>query len=336
MKTIVIFLSLSLAGSSLFLLGCSKSTKSGPAANSNSPEAANASGGTASSGPTDLKVKWQTGKVYDMVMDLKQSTDINVPDHPAHTELKLSQELHYSPLADPDSGGQKVEVKFENQKIDVIQNGQDVLNYDSSANTPIQPNSPVAPVAAAMHAMVDVPLDYTVGTDGTVQKIDGLDTLTNRIAAAVPNQQQRLALSQLFDQETLKQYCSFSQSLPDHPVDVGDSWSSSRDINSQAGLMTIDATYTFKNWEQRDGHNCVHFLINGDIKTKTANAATIGAVVKIQKGTINGEAWFDPDLGMFVDSDSDQDLTLDITTRTMSLNEHLKQNVELSLLGIDP
>jgi hypothetical protein len=80
----------------------------------------------------------------------------------------------------------------------------------------------------------------------------------------------------------------------------------------------------------------VHFLINGDIKTKTANAAMIGAVVKIQKGTINGEAWFDPDLGMFVDSDSDQDLTLDITTRTMSLNEHLKQNVELSLLGIDP
>jgi hypothetical protein len=332
----VIVLSLSLAGGSLFLLGCSKSANSGPAANNNSPEAASANGGATASGPTELKIKWQAGKVYDMVMNLKQSTDVNVPGQPVQTELTLSQELHYSPLADADSGGQRVEVKFENQKIDIIQNSQDVLNYDSGGTTPVQPKSPAAPVAAAIHAMMDVPLDYTLGADGTVEKIDGLDTLTNRMITAVPNQQQRMALSQMFDQNTLKQYCSFSQSLPDHPVEVGDTWSSSHDINSQAGLMTIDGTYTFKDWEQRDGHNCVHFLINGDIKTKTTSAATIGAVVKIQKGIINGEAWFDPDLGMFVESDSDQDMTLDITTRSMALTEHLKQNVELSLMGIDP
>lgn len=333
MKTFMMTL---LMGGLLFQLGCSKSQKTGPAADNNSPEASSANGGAAAAGPADLKIKWQKGKEYDMAMTLKQSTDIDVPNHPVHQELKLTQGLHYSPLTDPDSGGQKVELKFDSQQIDIIQNGQDVLSYDSTGKTPVSPNSPAAPVAAAMRAMLDVPLDYTIAADGTVQKIDGLDSLSNRITAALPDQRQRVSLQQLFDTDTLKQYCSFSLSMPGHPVALGDSWSSSHDINSQVGLMTLDTTYTFKNWEQHDDHNCVHLLITGDIKTKSTSASTIGAVVNIKKGTINGEAWFDPDLGMFVDTDTAQDMTLAITTRTMQLSEHLKQNVEMSLVSVDP
>lgn len=134
----------------------------------------------------------------------------------------------------------------------------------------------------------------------------------------------------------MKQYGDFSRALPDHPVSVGDSWTSSQDITSPAGVATIDGTYTFKDWEQHSGHNCVHILVNGDIKTKSANAASIGAVVKITKGAINGDAWFDPDLGMFVDSNTDQDMTLDIATRQADITEHMKQNVEMSLLNVNP
>jgi hypothetical protein len=80
----------------------------------------------------------------------------------------------------------------------------------------------------------------------------------------------------------------------------------------------------------------VHLLLNGNIKTKTASAATIGAVVKIGKGAINGEAWFAPDLGMVVDLKNDQDLTLNITTRTMNLTENMKVKMETSLLSVSP
>jgi Family of unknown function (DUF6263) len=331
MKAIIMTL---LMGGLLFQLGCSKSQKSGAVANNNTSAASNASGGA--SGPADLKIKWQSGKVYDMAMTLKQSMDLDVPNQPVHQELNLSQGLHYSPLADSDSAGQKVELKFESQNIEMTQNGQEVLNYDSTGTTPVQPDSPAAPVAAAMHAMLGVPLDFTMAADGTVEKIDGLDTLSNRITAALPSQRQRLSLQQLFDADTLKQYCSFSQVMPGHPVNVGDSWSSSHDINTQVGLMTVDATYTFKDWEQHDGHNCVHLLITGDIKTKTTTASTIGAVVNIKKGILSGDAWFDPDLGMFVESNTAQDMTFDIKTRNMQLTQHLKQNVAMSLVSVGP
>jgi hypothetical protein len=334
-KTVIL-----LASSSLILLGCSKSNQSAPGANnnnsSNSPAASSAGGGSVAAGPTELKLKWQTGKVYDMDMDLNQSSDIDYPGHPIHQELKLTQGLTYSPLKDLDNGGHQVELKFTRQNIDLTQNGKDIVSYDSTQKTPIQPGSPAAPVAAAMGAMLDAPLDYTFGPDGKVQKIDGIDSLTSKIAAAVPDQRQRASLQQLYDEDTMKQYGEFSQALPDHPVNVGDTWSSSQDVTSPAGVATVDGTYTFKDWEQHDGHNCAHILVNGDIKTKSANAAAIGAVVKIEKGTINGDTWFDPDLGMFVDSKTGQDMTLDITTRETSFTEHMKQNVGMSLVNVNP
>lgn len=333
MKKIIVLLSVAVAGSSLCLLGCSKAKNSPMAGNSTTSDA---NGGSAAAGPTDLRIKWQAGKEYDMEMNLKQATDLNVPGQPVHTDLKLTQGLHYSPLKDLDNGGHQVEMEFDRENVDVSQNGKEVLSYDSTQKTPIAPNSPAAPVAAVMQAMLGVPLDYTFAADGTIQKIDGLESLASRIAAAVPDQRQRVSLAQLFDQDTLRQYGSFSRSLPDHPVRVGDNWSSSDDINSPAGVMTADSTYMFKNWEEHDGHHCVHLLINGDIKTKTASASAIGAVVKIQKGVVKGDAWFDPDLGMFVEINTDQDLKLNITTRSMALTERLKQNVEMSLLGVSP
>jgi len=335
MKKLIIPLALSLAGS-VFLAGCSKSGNSGAAGGStNSSAAANAGGSSAPAGPVDLKIKWQIGKRYDMMMDLNQTTDINVPGQPVHQELKLTQGLDYSPLKELDNGGHQVRLQFASQTIDINQNGKDVLSYDSNQSTPIETNGPVGAVAAAMHAMVGAPLDFTFAADGTVESIDGIDALSNSIAAAVPNERQRLQVQQLYDEDTLKQYGAFAQSLPNHPVNVGDSWSESHDINNPAGVMTINSNYTFKNWEQHNGHNCVHLVITGDIKTKTASASMIGAVIKIKSGSISGDAWFDPDLGMFIDINSDQDTTLDITTRQMALTQEMKQNVDLSLQGIN-
>lgn len=337
MKKIVVFVTATIAFGLLLLPGCSKSNKTAPTVNNDTSMAASTTnGGSATAGPVDLKIKWQTGKKYDMEMDLNQVTDINVPGQPIHQELKLTQVLNYAPVKDLDNGGHQVELEFNRQNFDLSQNGKEILNYDSSQKTPTQPDSPAAPVAAAMQAMLGVPIDYTFAADGSVEKIEGIDSLTSRITAAVPDQRQRVSLQQLFDEDTLKQYGTFSKSLPDHPVNIGDSWSSSEDINTPTGVLTVDSTFTFKDWQQHNDHNCVHFLMTGDIKSKTASAAMVGAVVKVQKGIINGEFWFDPELGMFVDGDNKQDMTLNIATRGATFTEDMKQNVEMSLLSVDP
>jgi hypothetical protein len=325
MRSMAVLLALCLAGSSPLLSGCSKSKSSGGSAGSNA---------NGSSAPVTLKIKWQIGKRYDMEMDLNQASDLTVPNRPIHQILKLTQGLHYSPLTNLDNGGSQVQVEFDSQNLSFTQNGRELVSYDSSDSTPVPTNGAAAPAAAVMHAMLNVPLVYNFGADGKLEKIDGIDSLTSRINAAMPNQQQRMQLGQLFDPGTLKRYGQFSEGLPDHPVSVGDSWSWSQDIDNATGVMTVDATCTFQDWEQHNGHNCVHLLVTGDIKTKTASAAMTGAMVTVKKGTINGENWFDPDLGMYVDVNSDQDIAMNIKTQTMALTDHLKQNVRLSLVDV--
>lgn len=336
MKKTVFVITLCLAAVALLAPGCSKPKKAGPSANNNGAGGSSVNGGSAANGATDLKLKWQTGKRYDMEMDLNQSSDTDIPDRPAtRTDIKLTQGMHYSLLKNLPNGGIQLEVEFDRQNFSLSQGDKEIINYDSTQKTPIDPNSPAAPVGKAMQAMLDVPLDYTIAADGTVQTIDGTNELMDRIKSAVPNARTRMSLDQLYDHDTLKRYCDFAQSLPDHPVSPGDSWTSSQDINNPVGVITVDATYTLKNFEQHNGHNCAHIAITGDIKTKSTSAANVGAVVTVKKGTITGEAWFDADLGMFVDIKSDQDITLDIKTRNMALTQHMKQNVDMSLVDVN-
>jgi Family of unknown function (DUF6263) len=327
MRIIALLLGLCLAGSSLFVAGCSKSKSS-------NSSASNSNGGSAP-GATALKIKWQTGKQFDMQMNLNQASDIAVPNQPIHQELKLSQSLQYSPLKELDNGGHEVKLEFQSQNMNFTQNGQQLVSYDSSDNTADETNRTTKAVAAVVQAMLGTPLVYTIAADGTVEKIDGIDDMMRRITTAMPDQQQRMQLQQMFDEDTLKRYGELARGLPDHPVSPGDTWTSSQDINNQTGVMTVDTSYTFKGMEQHNGHNCAHLLITGDIKTKTASAAQTGVMVTVKKGTINGDSWFDPELGMFVDINSDQDLTMNIQTRTMTLTDRMKQNVNLSLVDVN-
>src|SRR5215469_14356985 len=130
MKTNVILLTVTVAASSLILLGCSKSNKPGSVVNTNNPSAAAA-------GPTDLKLKWQVGKRYDMQMNLNQSTDINVPGRPTGQELKLTQGFHYSPLKDLGNGRNQVRMEFDQQIFSLSQGGKEVLSFDSTQKAPI-------------------------------------------------------------------------------------------------------------------------------------------------------------------------------------------------------
>ena len=327
MKNITFLFSLALAAGSLAFVGCSKSGSSNNSSGSG--------GSSASSTPVDLKLKWEIGKHYDMAMNLDQQMDYNVPGRPVHQGLKLTQGFQYLPLKDLDNGGHQVQLEFNRQNMDVNQNGKDVLNYDTSQSAPVETNGPAGMVAAAMHAMLGVPLTFTFAADGTVEKIDGTESMASAIGTAVPNQRVRMQLGQLYDEDTLKEYGAFAQSLPNHPVKVGDTWSESHDMNSPAGVLTVDSSFTFKNLEQHNGHNCAHIVFTGDIKTKSATASQTGAVVNIKKGTLDGESWFDPDLGMFVDINSGQDITLDITTRQIALTQHIKRNADISLQGVN-
>ncbi len=329
MKKIITLISLAtVAGGMLLSSGCSKPKK--PAVASGSSADSNAA--AASDRPVDMKIKWVVGKKYAMRMEFTQGTETKVPNQsePVKQEVKMTQDFNLSALKQLDNGGWELQLQFENQTMDVTQGGHSVLSFDSNENPAQETNNPIAPV---LRAMIGAKLQYFTDAVGKVEKMDGADDLMKRIAAT-GKPQQRAMFQQMFSEDTLKRYGSFSDAMPNRPVNVGDSWSTKNDIVSTIGTLTIDMKYTFKDWEQHGDRQCAHIEAAGDISSKSVSAANVGAAVEIEKGNVSGDMWFDPELGMIVDFNSDQKMSLKVTTRQQTVTPQLTQKIRLSLVDV--
>jgi hypothetical protein len=322
-KIVVLFTFCVLAGCGL-LSGCSKSKPAGQPGN-------NADSGTASADPVAMKITWTVGKKYSMHMELAQSTRTDVPSlpQPVTQEMKLAQDFDISALKELDGGGRQLELTFEDETMNVSQGGRNLLNFDST-QSPVQDTN--NPVAAILRAMIGAHIQYFTDANGKVEKMEGVSELASRVAATGKPQEQAM-FKQMFSEDTLKQYGSFADAMPDHTVNIGDNWTLKKDVTSTIGVLTLDMKYTFKNWEQHGDRRCAHVEATGDITTKSISTAS-GAAVEIKNGKISGEFWFDPALGMIVDMNNDENMPLKITTRAQTMTSQFSQKIRINLVDV--
>jgi Family of unknown function (DUF6263) len=307
------------------LSGCSKSK------NAATPSENNAGASAASDNPVEMKIKWAIGKKYAFHMDMNQSTETDVPNQPEPVTqtVKLLQDFDFSALKNLDDGGRELELTFVSETMNVLRGDRNVLSFNSAQNPTQDADNPVAPI---MRAMIGARIQYFTDANGKVEKLEGVDTLMNRIAASGKPQQQAM-FKQMFSEDTLKRYGSFADAMPNHAVNIGDTWRLKEDLPSSIGVLALDMKYTFKNWEQHGDRKCVHVEAVGDISTKSISTES-GAMVEIKKGEISGEFWFDPELGMIVDMNNDQNLTLKVTTRTQTIPVQFKQKIQFGLVDV--
>jgi len=121
--------------------------------------------------------------------------------------------------------------------------------------------------------------------------------------------------------------------MPNRIINVGESWSSKKDVTSAIGVLTVDMKYTFKNWEQHGDRKCAHIEAVGDISTKSISNAS-GAVVEIEKGKISGDIWFDPELGMIVEVNNNQNMTMKVTTQARTMTPQMTQKIRMTLVDV--
>jgi len=269
------------------------------------------------------------GKKYPMRVEVTQSIKTDVPNQsqPEVQEVKINQGFDISAVKELENGGRQLEMRFENEKIDVLQGSQSVLNFDSTQSTAEDANNPAAPV---LRAALGSPIQYFTDANGKVERMEGVDELTRRVAAA-ESPQTHGHFREMFSETTLRRYGSFADIMPNRVVKTGESWNYKGDVPTSVGVMTVDMKYTFKDWQEHDGHPCAHVTGKGECSTKSASAAT-GVLVEVKKGKITGEFWYDPALGMIIGSSDDQDLTLKITTRQQTMSSQFNQNVQVALV----
>jgi RNA polymerase sigma factor (sigma-70 family) len=277
-------------------------------------------------GPANMRIKWPLGKKYLMRMELHQGTETQLPNQPEPMKIGVdfAQNFDISAQQKLDNGGWQLELEFVKVTMAVLQGGRTIMSFDSAPGSPDADN----PAAAIIGAHLKLFTDAT----GKIEKIEGLDELTRRIATNAKSQEQAI-FKQMFSEEVVKQYTSFGEVLPNRSVNMGEDWTVRKDVATSAGAVRVDIKYTFQNWEQHADRLCAHIKTAGEISTKSISAAA-GTAMEIKKGKTTGDLWFDPALGMIVEGNSDQTMSMMINTQTAALPTQLRQSVRVLLLDV--
>jgi hypothetical protein len=105
---------------------------------------------------------------------------------------------------------------------------------------------------------------------------------------------------------------SANRFLPLRPVQPGDTWQIKQNYDMGVlGNMDLNFDCTFQRWEMHGQRNCARIESQGTFKsTPGTNAMPNGMSMTIMNGDSSGVSWFDPELGITIDTVMNQDIKM--------------------------
>ncbi len=290
------------------------------------------SGCSKSEKPVELKLKWQVGKSYANRMSMSQVAHMQLPgmSAPVEQSTAVTEDFTMSALKALPNDAIAMDMAFTSEKMETKMAGKVMMSFDSSADPKTDETNSTAPI---MRQIVGAHFGYELEADGKAVHITGMDEFLARLPAG--DEQGKTMLKSMLNEELVQQLAARGQGLPEKPVKIGDHWNIHLDENAgPVGILQMEMNYTFTGWEEHGGHHCVLIDFTGDVASKPGTSS--GPMnVSVEKGTITGKEWIDPELGMVVDNTSDQDMTLKIVVRDNNITSQMKQTVGVRLVEVN-
>jgi len=319
--------------------GCNKAGKLSQATNSPLP-----------TGPMELKLKWPPGERVVQDMDMKTTSETTIPGRPAPMQQNMTMGQKYGLTvlqAEPD-GGHEVEMEFLSSRMGMAINGSKMMEYDSDKKSPGDTTNPVAGIFGKM---IGSKIQFFMDASNNVERIEGVDEMMSRLTAAAPPASVA-AIKNMMTEGYFKQMMSSSRFMPPNAVSPGDSWPVQLEFPmAPLGTLVLDYTFTLADWEKHGKRNCARMDFTGTIKTKPGSAGAapgpMGMTMTIKDGSTTGTAWFDPDLGITIDTTMNQDMTIGIVlpknpkattgpgSQPQTLTTHMIQDITVKLDSVN-
>ena len=244
--------------------------------------------------------------------------------------MNLTQDYTLSVRKELDNGGRQLELEFTGETMDVSVGERKVSSFDSKQDSAQDAG---VPVSAMLRKQLGTRFQFFTDADGQVEKMEGLEELMREIKTIGKPQDQAI-FQQMFSGDILKEYASFGEMMPNRPVTMGDRWRKTKDFVSPVGIVATDMEYTFKSWEQHHDRKCMRIGVAGSISAKP-DATVQNSPRRNIKGKFSGDAWFDPDLGMIVDADYDQNITMESMNRGQTLPLQITEQIRFTLVDVE-
>jgi hypothetical protein len=310
---------------SITAIGCNKSGKLNEPSTSPAP-----------TGPVELKLKWTVGEKILQSMDMKMKNEMNMPNQtePMKQDMEIGQDYGMTVMAAQPDGGHEVELEFMAARMKMTMGGKEMMNYDSAKKSSSDTPNPAADMFGKI---VGAKICYFLDATNSVQKIEGMDEMLNRMsggdaAAAAP-------LKNMFNEGSFKQLMSQALFLPAKAVQPGDTWPVKIEMPmGQLGTLSMNYNVTFQKWETHGSRNCARLDYDGTLSSKQSPPSKSEPVsISDLQGTLTGTSWFDPELGTMIDNTLKQDMTM-VMTMSMGgqkeMTNHMIQDVNIKMTSL--
>jgi hypothetical protein len=299
---------------SLSWVGCNKSGKLDTASKFTAP-----------AGPVELKLKWPVGERVVQNIDMKINMEISMPNQPGSMkqDMNMGQKYALSVLKETAAGGREVELEFLSTRMTMAMGGKTMMDYDSTQKPSNDRKDPLTTAfQKTFQNIIGSKIQYFLDASNHVERIEGVDALVSRLTTGGRGDP-TAGIKSMFNEGYLKQMVGDSRYMPSKPVQPGDTWPVQLDISmGELGTMEMNYNFTFQSWEQHGKRNCARLEFQGTVKTKPdQNSKPAGMTMNIQDGTSSGIAWFDPELGIVIETTINQDIKM---TMTMPMNQRGK------------
>ncbi|MEN9573430.1 MAG: hypothetical protein RL514_1285 [Verrucomicrobiota bacterium] len=257
----------------------------------------------------EFKAKWPIGERLVQRLETTADIEIQAPATPTAVKMpipsgqSLSQvlELAFTALKERPTGGHEVEV----ETLAITTANKFGTNAPVPFTTRSDPKQDPknTPLAGPLRKLVGGKVKYLTTADGKIEKLEGGPQFRSKGAVGAAPTALAIIASQ-FSDEAIKGWNTFHTGLPEQPVKPGDTWPFTRSHTYGPTALSLDATNTFKAWEQRDGRKVVLLEQAGVIVIKPPVGTTPAAfTATLEDGAkLTGKAWFDPALGVLVES----------------------------------
>src|ERR1700722_9054234 len=198
----------------------------------------------------ELKIKWAPNERMVEEFDMDQKMAINVPGRkPMDQDMSLGQKFSMTVLNTDADGGHEVEMEFMSAHM-AMEMGRTKMSYDSDKDSA---SGSTNPMAIIFNKMIGCKLQYFLDASNNVQRIEGIDELTGRLAAGGGAAAQ---FKSMFTEDYFKQMMGANRLLPPNPVQPGDNWETQIQVPAGFAMLNIDYSLTFARWEKHGERNC--------------------------------------------------------------------------------
>jgi tRNA A-37 threonylcarbamoyl transferase component Bud32 len=263
-------------------------------------------------GPVELKWKWPpVGERVVFDMEMKRNGEHLTPGQPDSQKEYTTVEKKFglTVLKATPGGGHEVELEFLSIRYRIALGGETVLDYDSTQKSPAPGTNSLTDIYGKL---VGSKIRYFLNASNGVERMEGVDELEKRLSSGASAEASALTKLQ-FGEGYLKQMISgLDRCLPPKAVQPGDTWPVQMEMAmSPFGTVSRNYTVTFQNWEQHWNRNCARLEVQSTVKTKPdPNSNPAGTSASNFEGTSSGVSWFDPELGMIIETTANDDMKM--------------------------